>query len=160
MCSRVASRCYRDCKRRRPLRRQRPRRTPRQTRQLADVCFSILRAWQTSPSQCWHDPNVHAHAGASALSGKLASAHMNKLAPGPAPGGPSDLAPEVTRGRHGSISAASAEAPRSGTEPRVGSSLVLHGSVRRSGQVRFITRPESRTMSVTRPLMLPPSTVT
>ena len=30
----------------------------------------------------------------------------------------------------------------------------------RSGQVRFITRPESRTMSVTRQLMLPPSTVT
>ena len=30
----------------------------------------------------------------------------------------------------------------------------------RSGQVRYITRPKSRTMSVTRQLMLPPSTVT
>ena len=29
-----------------------------------------------------------------------------------------------------------------------------------SGQVRFITRPKSRTMRVTRQLMLPPSTVT
>ncbi len=30
----------------------------------------------------------------------------------------------------------------------------------RSGQVRYITRPKSRTMRVTRQLMLPPSTVT
>ncbi len=30
----------------------------------------------------------------------------------------------------------------------------------RSGQVRFVTRPKSRTMRVTRQLMLPPSTVT
>jgi hypothetical protein len=29
-----------------------------------------------------------------------------------------------------------------------------------SGQVRFITRPKSRTMRVTRQLMLPPSNVT
>jgi hypothetical protein len=29
----------------------------------------------------------------------------------------------------------------------------------RSGQVRFITRPKSRTMRATRQLMLPPSTV-
>jgi hypothetical protein len=36
---------------------------------------------------------------------------------------------------------------------------VRSGQVR-SGQVRYITRPKSRTMRVTRQLMLPPSTVT
>jgi hypothetical protein len=41
-----------------------------------------------------------------------------------------------------------------------GSRRALHSSKVRSGQVRYITRPKSRTMRVTRQLMLPPSTVT
>ncbi len=38
--------------------------------------------------------------------------------------------------------------------------ITCHTTECRSGQVRYITRPKSRTMRVTRQLMLPPSTVT
>ncbi len=45
----------------------------------------------------------------------------------------------------------------------IASNLAAQTAVTRilgSGQVRYITRPKSRTMRVTRQLMLPPSTVT
>ena len=90
------------------------------------------RTWQTSPSQCWDDPSVHARVGASTRCCTLASGNKPaNAAIGQAPGGRALLPVTwplsgVTWGRR--ISTVSAEAPRSGTEPCVGSSLVLYGS--------------------------------